>query len=603
MANDTILTPGGDHYTIPEDSSNPMEGFLQKDKYLSEFETEEEKAIVRENLNIPSRDSVYNKTESDTKLDETIKKAFQKYLIEEDPHGILPQVQQMIKDFVKNDGTTPFIAPQQGVDPIKDFHLVTKKYVTQVLNEHLKTKDPHEIIPMVENLLESYVKYSEVYFKEQLYTKDEIDKQGTQYIKKDGTTPFTKAQVGADPQIDSHLTTKRYVDSAIYKHLVDIDPHGFIQLLNQRLALYAKATNVYDKTETYSRFQIDAVIRSLVQDAAKDAIIDHINQHDPHNIMEEVRAEKYMKQDGSTPFKAPQRGVDAVEPQDLVTLKQLLEYATKLQTNIDISEPIWRTSGPVETTVGFVEDNQELPSQMTLQEILDAIFYGKSISIVTPGFVMAGHDCDLHICIHGSLAELEYAEVWQNDQLIYTLTKDHFTVDGEEVHCITLKSQAVTEDTEFKLKVYYTNGTVYEDSSFTKCSVPVFIGLLPKWKRGYTITMDYLEELSKETDIYNDKTYYNNQFVDWNENSITVEYHFQDPKLRHPFIVIPESYSNLEGIVTQSQKFGIEAFDVIDAIPLTVSGVNKDIIYKIYIYRQALSSLNQEVTFNFKSKE
>jgi hypothetical protein len=56
-------------------------------------------------------------------------------------------------------------------------------------------------------------------------------------------------------------------------------------------------------------------------------------------------------------------------------------------------------------------------------------------------------------------------------------------------------------------------------------------------------------------------------------------------------------------MITKSQNFGIDAFDVIDMIPLTVQGVKNDIIYKVYVYRQALSSLNQEVTFNFKSKE
>jgi hypothetical protein len=39
----------------------------------------------------------------------------------------------------------------------------------------------------------------------------------------------------------------------MYKHLVDVDPHGFIATLNNRLAYYAKTANVYDKSQTYSR--------------------------------------------------------------------------------------------------------------------------------------------------------------------------------------------------------------------------------------------------------------------------------------------------------------------------------------------------------------
>ena len=35
----------------------------------------------------------------------------------EDPHGILPAVVEMIANMVKTDGSTPFVAPQTGIDP------------------------------------------------------------------------------------------------------------------------------------------------------------------------------------------------------------------------------------------------------------------------------------------------------------------------------------------------------------------------------------------------------------------------------------------------------------------------------------------------------
>lgn len=37
----------------------------------------------------------------------------------------------------------------------------------------------------------------------------------------------------------------------------------------------------------------------------------------------------------------------------------------------------WKTSGPVQTTVGFVEDNTQLPDHLTCQEIFDLIFMEK----------------------------------------------------------------------------------------------------------------------------------------------------------------------------------------------------------------------------------
>ena len=427
-------------------------------------------------------------------------------------------------------------------------------------------------------MLEQYVKQSQVYFKDQLYTKNEIDQQSGKYLKGDGTTPFTKPQIGADPQIDSHLSTKRYVDQVMYKHLVDVDPHGFISILNKRLASYAKANNVYDKSQTYSRVQVDSIIRSLVHDAAKEAIIDHLNEFDPHNVLAEVRKLKFVKQDGTTPFKTPQKGVDAVDPQDLVTLHQVEEKVQKVEQAItEIPEPIWITSGPVESTVGHVEDNTPVPETMTLQEIMDAIFYGKGISLEVPEYVTITEPCEVTMCIHGSTGLIQYAELYQNGKLIETLQKEAF-----ENGCLTVDSLPLYEDSEFTFKVYYTNGSVHEETKVVKCYMPVFVGLLPKWKFANTITMDYLIELCKE-----DADGTENRFLNYGKDlkSCTFKYSFTDPKLRHPFVVLPADYPDLDSMVTKSQSFGVDAFDVIDMIPLMVPGVENDIIFKIYVYR------------------
>lgn len=589
MANDTILTPGGDHWEPTTEQESTQ--YLIRDNFLSEYETEGEKAVVRENLDVYAKESVYNRQESDIKLDESIKKAFEKYLNEEDPHGILPIVRQMIEDFVKEDGSTPFTAPQGGVDPVQDFHLATKRFVTKILRDHINDDDPHRILPQVEDMLEQYVKQADVYFKSQLYTKNEIDSQSGKYIKKDGSTPFTKAQVGADPQIDSHLATKRYVDKVIYSHLVDVDPHGFVALLNKRLALYAKANNVYDKSQTYSRVQLDSIIRGLVNDAAREAIIDHLNEFDPHNILAEVRKERYVKQDGTIPFRAPQKGVDAIDPQDLVTYQQLHSLEANLDNKIATKECQWITSGPSEVEVGNVAMNQEFPITMSMQEILDAIFYGQGISLIVPSYNNIATRCPVTICIHGSLGMVEYAELFQDGKLIFSFTKEDF----EETRCITVDSEIMYADTEFTFKVTYINGAVHEETKIVKCSIPIFIGLLPKWKFGNTVTFQYLQELAIEDTI-------NNKFYNVGDDvqEILHKYDFQDKNLKHLFAVVPISYPDLEQMRIPSQQFGVEAFDIIDMIPLQIPTVPKDIIYKIYIYRQALSSANQETIFKFK---
>lgn len=591
MADNSILTPGYQDPIETPVTSPPQEDCLIKDNFLSEYETEEEKSVVRENLNVPSKDSVYSRQDVDTQVSEKIRATIQEYLNMEDPHGILPTVAEMIADMVKSDGSTPFTAPQTGVDPQTAQHLTTKNYVDKLVREHVNADDPHNILPEVAILLEKYVRITDVYVKSQLYTKQDIDNQAKDYIRKDGSTPFTKAQIGADPQIDSHLATKRYVDKSLYNHQVDVDPHGFLTILNQRLASYAKKKDVYDKTQTYSRTQIDSIIHNLVNetiDASLQSFMDTVNDK-----FEYIRLQKYVKQDGSVPFRGPQAGVDAVEEEHLTTLRQLNQAVEDLEQNlteqIQAKECLWKTSGPVESTVGHIDDNTPVPATMSLQEVLDAIFYGKGISISAPDYVTINNKVPITLCVHGSTGLIDVAELYQDGKLTISFVKEDF-----ENGCVTVDSLPIIEDTEFTFKVTYTNEAVHEESITVKAALPIFVGLLPKWKFGNMITWNYLEELASEEPN-------NNQFINSsnNLNQISINYSFQDAKLRHPFIVVPVSYPDLDNMSTTPQRFGIDAFDVIDMIPLQVPGIEKDIIFKIYIYRQALSSLNQEVTFNF----
>lgn len=112
----------------------------------------------------------------------------------------------------------------------------------------------------------------------------------------DGTTPFKRPQLGIDPKSDGHLTTKRYVDNLIQEHLYDIDPHGFISTLNDRLSKYYRKTETYSKSETYSRQQLDSIISGLVRDAANSVLDEHIHSYDPHGTLQSVKNEHYVKE-------------------------------------------------------------------------------------------------------------------------------------------------------------------------------------------------------------------------------------------------------------------------------------------------------------------
>lgn len=586
MANSSILIPGNQNYSNNISSVQEEEKYLIKDNFLSEYETEGEKSAVRGQLEVPHINSVYTKPDADNKIALAVSDLERKILSKEDPYKIIPQVKEMISSMVKTDGSTPFELPQSGVDPQKDSHLTTKKYVDKLNKEHLIANDPHDILRQVRNLLQQYTKVSDTYTKDKLYTVKEITDLLKLYLKADGSTPFKKAQLGMDPELDSHLSTKRYVDKIMTTHRMEVDPHNFLSTLNDRLSAYIKKKDVYDKTQTYSRTQLDSVINKLVESSVDNEIQNYQNQI--NYLIQSIQNEHYIKQDGSIPFIEPQKGVEGIDDNDLVTLSQLY----KLKENIQEESPKWKTSGPVKTTVGFIEDNTQLPEVMSMQEVFDAIFYGNSISITCPSMTTIAETCPITLCIYNSIGLVDSAELYQQGKLIYTFSKDQF-----EQECITVDSEIISKDTEFIFKVYYSTGAIQEQSASTQVALPVFVGLLPKWKFANTITMDYLKELQLQ-DIQGTQ----NRFVvkGNNDDSISFFYKFEDSNLRHPFIILPVNYPNLKGISTSVQEFGIEAFDVIDLIPLHIEGIEDDMVFKIYVYRQALSSLNQSITYNFK---
>lgn len=222
---------------------------------------------------------------------------------------------------------------------------------------------------------------------------------------------------------------------------------------------------------------------------------------------------------------------------------------------------------------------------------IDVMFYEQQVSIECAEFIDITKKCQVIMCIHGSTSLVERAELYQQGNIIGTFTKEQF-IDGY----LTVDSEPILEDTEFTFKVYYSNNAIYEDTAFVKVMLPIFVGLLPKQKFASTITMDYLKELELQ-----DSEGTQNRFISKANDKVPIKftYKFQDPQLRYQFIVLPAEYPDLVSLNTSTQRFGIEAFDIIDQIPLHINGLENDIIFKIYVYRQALSNIDQEITYNF----
>lgn len=573
MSNDAILIPGENDEVCDTPQETTPQEYLTIEGSLKEIADSGKQALARNNLEVYSKlevNDIRNRIVSQADSDREQTKAITNELSQN-----LENIQQTQDEFVKRDGSTPFESIQEGITPSDNAQnaLVTVKYILKKLKSYSTTSDANKTLEDKLAILDNYALLSDVYKKSNTYCKAQINNLLESYVKADGTTPFKYPQEGQYPKLRAHLSTKGYVDDTIKQHKNELDPHNFQAILNQKLSNYYKKSETYTKAQTYSRLQLDQIIDQLVSDACKNLIEEHINTTQ-HLTSQDI-----------------QRIIKQYSVNNLVTKEDLNESLLETKQELSDVNPIWKTSGPVLTTVGFVEDNTELPSEMTMQEILDSIFYGAKISIDVTDGVQIGERVDVTVCIHGGV-RTDSITLYQGDEILEQFTDVDFA-EG----CVTVESNPITEDTVFKFVVLYTNGLEQEVEATVKAIAPTFIGLLPKWKFGNTITFEYLQELSNEDKV-------NNKFYNIGDNieSIIHQYNFTDKQLKHLFIVVPEKYPNLEQMRIPSQQFGVEAFDVINMIPLQVPNAPKDIIYKMYIYRQALSSANQETIFKFEEK-
>lgn len=592
MANEAILTPG---YEVNDETpSKPTLGeqYLLADQNLADIKSAE---VARYNLGVPSIVDLTQVTDTvnslNSKVDEVTQEV-KEYLKVEDPHGIKAWVQKEFPKYVKRDGSTAFTSPQSGVLPTKDEHLTTRGYVKSLLEQYQKDNNPEKLLPEVKKLLEDYLETSETTARRlDNCLRNEINKEFSKVARIDITNAFIKPQIGVYPTSDVHLSTKKYVDDKVQQHVQGVDPHGYITMLNQRLAKYAKIDEVLPATETYSRTQIDNEISKIVEEIINQELFNY--KESVNNKFEFIRKENYVKQDGSVSFKNPQSGVDATEDSHLVTLRQLNQEVTKvsdeLSDAIKKESSYWITSGPVETTVGFLEDNSRVPDKMSIQEVLDAIFYGKKVSVTSPETGNIGETVDVVVCITGGdLNTVDVAHLYQNGELVRVIQREEFEENG----CVTITSNEIDGDTEFEFKVYYSNDAEHSEYSNTKLSYPIFAGIIDEWYFGTCVVYDDLIRLSKEDPV-------NNKFYDREAHlrELTHQYNFDEEKPVKLLLALPTTYPDLQAMMNMGQKFTKDAFSIICVTPFTINGVLTN--YKLYIYNQPLVRLDSEITFKF----
>lgn len=591
-SNQTILKTGTAVCNEPAVQSET--GALLKDNYLSEFADDREKQLARTNLGVLAATDTMRTVEIENYVTQKVNDAIDTHKAEDDPHKIMPKVDKRLEGYVKTDGTVPFQGPVGGKTPVASEDLTTKEYVDNKVNEHASdTNDPHSTLIKVKELLAEYAPLNHVYGKSETYTQVQVDTLIKNMVRNDGTTPFLTTQQGVYPKSNSDLSTKGYVDDMLNQHKLEQDPHGLVTYITNALENVYTKDQVYTKDETYSRVQVNSKIEELMTPVIDAAIQRHVQADDPHHTMEAVRAMNYVKADGSVAFTGRQKGVPGVDNDDLATIGDV-DYRIKQvrdEAEEHVNDMVWNTSGPVQTTVGYVEDNTELPSKVTFQEIMDSIFYGNGVYLNTVDSAEYGEIIDVSMNIR-PITLIDEVKLYQDDVLIGTFRKADFEDDGE----YTVKSNPITNNpTEFKMEVYYTNGNVKTVTKQVKIAFGIYAGIMPKWMQGSQMSINYMESNCKN-DPVNNKKFFEGDTV----KEITIAYNFTSPtELKSLFVALPASYPDLVSVETATQQIGVNQFEKISNIPLTLDD-GRIILYKIYILRIGMCELNMDVTYKFQ---
>lgn len=586
---ETILTPGSESCN-PVPAAEPTGTALLVENYLGEFDSDQKRQLARTNLDVPSIEEAIRPQDAETMMDEKVKAAIDSHVKDVDPHDILTQVTEILKGYIKADGSIPFTAPVSGKAPQAASDLATREYVDTVLGAHERDMDdPHQTMVKVKEELTKYALSDDVYPKSQTYTQAEVDTMMKNAVKSDGTTPFKVPQKGVYPKSSADLSTKAYVDDVMNAHKSDADAHGFITTLENRLKNYYTKSEVIPANETYTRAQIDSKIESLMTPVIDSAINKHIMADDPHGTLAAVRMMNYVKADGSVPFTARQKGVAGVEQNDLATIGDVDFRVNGLRQEVEESTDsmVWKTSGPVQSTVGFVVDNSEMPARVTFQQMMDAIFYGDGVRLEVPEYAEYGSTVKVVMTVRPT-ALIQSVDLMQDDKVIGSFLMEDFEPDGQ---CTAISEPIKNNPTTFKLKVTYTNGNVKTATAQTGIGYGVYVGIMPKWMQGSQMTIDYMNQLCS-ADPENNKKFFAGEKVD----EYRIHYNFQGTELKSLFIAMPVSYKDLSTVYTVTQQFPAYQFECVNNIPFTFPD-GKIVMYKIYIFPTGIVELNMDVIY------
>lgn len=567
---------------------------LLKENMLSEF-SDSEKNLARENLGVYAKDVLMTSTEIIQYIAEQISDAIASHIKDGDQHDIMTKIKDSLAGYMKSDGSVNFIGRVKGVEPIENADLSTKKYVDDTMALHLKNDDPHEIMMQVREILRRYVLTDDAITLSTGYTRTQIDTMIKDFVLTTGERGFAKPILGKYPLVSQHLSTKEYVDDVMSKHNMLDDPHGLKAFVTMAISNFLTDDDVYRKEETYSRTQINAKIEEMIEPVVTSVIRRHLLEDDPHGTLATVKAMGYVKSDGSIPFTHPVQGVEGKNSKEFITKSQLDRVERKFDDILgdeSVNNNKWTPSGPVQATVGLVSKGTQFNDPMSLQQIVDAFFYGKSLSVNVKDYCSYGESVNVEMVVRPT-SMIDDVKLYQGDKLIGQFDAAEFGSDG----CKIVKSMPITSCSTFTMVVTFTNGVKCDDVDICCVAYDVFIGAMPKWLAGSSTSIEYLNQLCLADPTNNKKFNYGPEVCEYD-----IDYKFISPnEPKSLFIGMPITYPSLLFMNTVTQQFPVTQFVSIDNIPYTMPD-GTIIMYKLFIFPQGITEMNMNVLYKLNCK-
>lgn len=141
-------------------------------------------------------------------------------------------------------------------------------------------------------------------------------------------------------------------------------------IVRHNLDLISKADLSGEVIKTINQAIADGELNSLFSDELLQALDGKFaTQDELEKLTEEL---KQAIEDAKTTG-----GVTAEEVSNQIA-EALAAYKEENPANLIYQyDAVWEPAKPVQTTIGFIEDNEELPQKLTLQQALDRMFYQK----------------------------------------------------------------------------------------------------------------------------------------------------------------------------------------------------------------------------------